>query len=338
MKKKKISAIITLALVGALAFTGCGGNSETASDASSKNGSSSSQGESSASQEPNESSQISADKAKKILSQTFVEPTVYDDKEHEVGYQLDKPQKGDTIAIMSTSMGDIKIRLFTEAAPKAVENFTTHAKDGYYNGLTFHRVINDFMIQGGDPNGNGTGGESIWKKPFEDEFSNKLFNIRGSLSMANSGPDTNGSQFFINQKGAKEKYDWTQLEQLFEQYKSTITSSWASYKEQCLAQYPDAKEEEIIASYRTAISQSFGNIIDPSKISDDVKKLYDENGGNITLDGAFDVIDRGHTVFGQVYEGMDIVDKIAAVETDSSTNKPLKDVTIKSITIETYEG
>ena len=114
-----------------------------------------------------------------------------------VGYQLDMPQKGEEIAIMHTSMGDISIRFFPEAAPKAVENFKTHAKDGYYDGLTFHRVINDFMIQGGDPNGDGTGGDSIWGEPFEDEFSDTLFNIRGSLSMANSGPDTNGSQFFI---------------------------------------------------------------------------------------------------------------------------------------------
>lgn len=103
------------------------------------------------------------------------------------------------VARMNTSNGTIDIVLFAAQAPKAVENFVTHAKDGYYNGLTFHRVINNFMIQGGDPKGDGTGGESIWGKPFEDEFSFELFNFRGALSMANSGPDTNGSQFFIVQ-------------------------------------------------------------------------------------------------------------------------------------------
>lgn len=103
---------------------------------------------------------------------------------------------------MVTTEGSIEIKLFPKQAPKTVENFVTHAKDGYYDGLIFHRVINDFMIQGGDPSGDGTGGESIWGEPFEDEFSNQLYNLRGALSMANSGPNTNGSQFFIVQNPA----------------------------------------------------------------------------------------------------------------------------------------
>ena len=113
--------------------------------------------------------------------------------------QLARPQKGETIAVMHTSLGDISIRLFPDKAPKTVENFVTHAKNGYYDGLKFHRVINDFMIQGGDPRGNGTGGESIWGDSFEDEFDVELHNLRGALSMANAGPNTNGSQFFIVQ-------------------------------------------------------------------------------------------------------------------------------------------
>lgn len=113
--------------------------------------------------------------------------------------QTNLPAVGDIIAVMHTNMGDIKIKLFPEQAPKTVENFTTHAKNGYYNGLIFHRVINDFMIQGGDPTGTGMGGESIWGHSFEDEFSPVLHNIRGALCMANAGPNTNGSQFFIVQ-------------------------------------------------------------------------------------------------------------------------------------------
>ncbi len=104
---------------------------------------------------------------------------------------------GDTVAVMHTNMGDIKLKLFPEHAPKTVENFVTHAKNGYYNGLVFHRVIKDFMIQGGDPTGTGMGGESIWGRSFADEFTPELHNLCGSLSMANAGPNTNGSQFFI---------------------------------------------------------------------------------------------------------------------------------------------
>lgn len=107
-------------------------------------------------------------------------------------------QQGPT-AVLKTNQGEIKIQLFPEQAPMTVENFIRLAQKGYYDGTIFHRVISDFMIQGGDPEGNGTGGESIWGHPFEDELSRELFNIRGALSMANSGPNTNGSQFFIVQ-------------------------------------------------------------------------------------------------------------------------------------------
>ncbi|MER2226838.1 MAG: peptidylprolyl isomerase [Carnobacterium sp.] len=101
------------------------------------------------------------------------------------------------VATIKTTMGDLKIKLFPEIAPKAVENFVKLAESGYYNGIIFHRVIPDFMIQGGDPTGTGMGGESVWGSSFEDEFSDKAFNLKGALSMANAGPHTNGSQFFI---------------------------------------------------------------------------------------------------------------------------------------------
>ncbi|MED1468783.1 peptidylprolyl isomerase [Bacillus salipaludis] len=176
---------------------------------------------------------------------------------------------------METSMGNIKIKLFPEYAPKAVENFVKHSEKGYYDGLIFHRVIKDFMIQGGDPNGNGTGGESIYGAPFEDEFSNNLFNLRGALSMANSGQNTNGSQFFIVQKSDLDPSMKEQMEKI---------------------EYP----KEIIAA-------------------------YEKNGGTPWLD-------HRHTVFGQVIEGMDIVDKIADTPVDRK-DKPKKDVVIKRINV-----
>ncbi|QDF28115.1 peptidylprolyl isomerase [Halarcobacter anaerophilus] len=101
-------------------------------------------------------------------------------------------------AVIKTTQGEMEFELKPDIAPKAVENFVTHAKNGYYDGLIFHRVIKNFMIQGGDPTGTGRGGESIWGKPFKDEFApNVTFDKPGVLAMANAGPNTNGSQFFI---------------------------------------------------------------------------------------------------------------------------------------------
>lgn len=195
--------------------------------------------------------------------------------------QITPPAAGDTVAVMATTMGDIKIKLFPKQAPRAVENFVTHAKNGYYDGLIFHRVIKDFMIQGGDPNGTGTGGESIWGAPFEDEFTPELHNLRGALSMANSGPGTNGSQFFIVQAGEAPAQMIAQMEQMADRG------------------FPP----EVTASYK-------------------------ELGGTPWLDFR-------HTVFGQVFEGMDVVDQIAAVKTDPN-DKPVEDVKILSVSVTTY--
>ena len=100
--------------------------------------------------------------------------------------------------VLETTQGNIELKLSPDVAPKACENFKGLVEKGYYNGTIFHRVIKDFMIQGGDPTGTGRGGSSIWGKPFEDEFKTGVsFTKKGILAMANSGPGTNGSQFFI---------------------------------------------------------------------------------------------------------------------------------------------
>ena len=192
-------------------------------------------------------------------------------------YQLKAAELGDIVATMKTNMGEIKIKLFPKEAPKTVENFVTHAKNGYYNGLIFHRVIKDFMIQGGDPTGTGMGGESIWGRSFADEFNPALHNLRGALSMANAGPNTNGSQFFIVQ--AKEV-----PEHLLGQMK----------------QMPEAFPETAVNAYK-------------------------ELGGTPWLDFR-------HTVFGQVIDGMDVVDSIANVKVGAQ-DKPVNDVIIETIEI-----
>ncbi|WP_125770593.1 peptidylprolyl isomerase [Companilactobacillus furfuricola] len=111
--------------------------------------------------------------------------------------QLDLENATGSKVTLKTNHGDISIQLFDDLAPKTVKNFVGLAEKGYYDGVIFHRVIPDFMIQGGDPTGTGAGGESIYGGSFEDEFSDELFNLTGALSMANAGPNTNGSQFFI---------------------------------------------------------------------------------------------------------------------------------------------
>ncbi|WEV45446.1 peptidylprolyl isomerase [Streptococcaceae bacterium ESL0687] len=128
--------------------------------------------------------------------------------------ELNLPQLSTTVAEdeaevkMVTEAGDITIKLFPKYAPLASQNFLTHAKDGYYNNLEFFRVVKDFMIQSGDPENSGRGGQSIWKdrdksidsgQGFKNEISENLYHIRGALSMANAGANTNGSQFFIVQ-------------------------------------------------------------------------------------------------------------------------------------------
>ncbi|MED3876396.1 peptidylprolyl isomerase [Lysinibacillus capsici] len=145
-------------------------------------------------------------------------------------------QAGEVLVEMNTTLGAIKIKLFPEHAPKTVENFLGHAKSGYYNGIIFHRVIQDFMIQGGDPTGTGMGGESIWGNSFEDEFSEQLFNLRGALSMANAGPNTNGSQFFIVQMNHLPSDMLRQLqgagfpEEIIEAYAQNGGTPWLDHK------------------------------------------------------------------------------------------------------------
>lgn len=190
--------------------------------------------------------------------------------------QLKEPKVGEEVAVLKTNRGDIKIRLFEEAAPKAVENFKGLIENGYYDTTVFHRVIENFMIQGGDPTATGMGGESLWGKSFKDEFSDDYRNVRGALSMANAGPNTNGSQFFIVQMGPVEEDVVEQMKELGE-------------------------------------AEGFSN---------DVIDAYESFGGTFWLDGK-------HSVFGQVYEGMDVVDEIASVQVDFR-DKPLHDVVIES--------
>lgn len=247
--------------------------------------------------------------------------TAYENEK--LGFQLELPEKGDTVAVMETTMGTMYIRFFPEGAPKTVENFLTHAKNGYFNGLTFHRVMNNFMIQTGDPKGDGTGGQSIWGGKFEDEFDEKLLNLRGALSMANVGANTNGSQFFINQAPADRFVD--QFSRTY--YENRYEAMQGVYGAEFLKNYYSSLEDFIT-------KESANAYVNPNYVTDEIIELYQKQGGNLYLDGPMRH-SAGHAVFGQVYDGMDVVDAIAKVSTDSN-DKPLEDVKIVKITVTTY--
>ena len=193
-------------------------------------------------------------------------------------------QEGEEIAVITTSMGEFRVRFFPEVAPLAVENFKQLASSGRYNNTIFFRVINNFVIQGGDTTNTGSGFDSYNGGTFADEFSEQALNLRGALCMANQGTaNTNGCQFYVVQAPQE-----------------ALTSNiWTQLRERMDRVYPDA-----------------------------IKVLYQTYGGCPWLDFSY-------TVFGQVYDGMETVDAIAAVSTNEQ-DKPDTDVVIQSITLTTY--
>ncbi|MCL2851535.1 MAG: peptidylprolyl isomerase [Defluviitaleaceae bacterium] len=223
--------------------------------------------------------------------------------------QLAPPSPGEYFAIMHTNFGEIHLRLFPDLAPLTVESFVTHARAGYYDGVTFHRVIDWFMIQGGcpydDPERNSQGGESIWGVLFGDEGTTNLRHIRGALSMSNLGPHTNRSQFFIVQIDGLRPGELAHLPQI------QTSEQW---------EYRIANQDQLVPDlgidleiyYRDLFPASFGE--------------------HLLAYGGVPHLDFRHTVFGQVFIGMDVVDAIAAVETDD-VDRPLEDVIIERIEI-----
>lgn len=209
-----------------------------------------------------------------------------------LGFQFDMPQTGEQIVVINTSMGVIKARLFPNDAPQTVANFEGLVGEKYYDGSIFHRVINDFMIQGGKP---ASGAEKSFSgQPLPLEVNDNLRNFRGSLAMARtSDPNSAESEFFINQN-------------------PTVTA--------------DTFTQYGASGYQV------------SNLSDAVKTMYEQHGGNPFLDDDCAAPgSRGYAVFGQVFDGMDVVDKIASASVDSN-DQPLTAITMTSVTLETYEG
>lgn len=272
----KIAAMLTMTIFSGMLFTACGessaqgGTTSAAATGSASNGAASNEAASNEATVPLEDAEIL----------NFIPPV-----------------KGEKIAVISVrDYGDIKIKLFPEAAQAGVDNFVGLAEMNYYDELIFHRIIPDFMIQGGDPRGDGKGGSSLWGNKFDGGIPEGLYHFSGAVAYANSnGPTTNGSQFYI--VNSPEKFIY----------------SGSYYDEDGNIKYDESFFERI--GYNCPAN---------------VREMYREKGGTPHLDG-------GYTVFGQVFEGLDIVRSISGVETDDN-DKPLTQVVMDTVRIVEYEG
>ena len=220
--------------------------------------------------------------------------------------QLSPLYVGELVAVMHTTMGDIGMRFFPTEAPIAVENFLTHAYNGFYDGVLFHRVIPNFMIQTGCPEGTGMGGESIWGGQFGQEFSTELRHFRGALAMAQSAaPNSIGSQFYVVQNyevAAQSRADFIQFLEM---------------------------QDEVFQAFEDGSEILVRDVFPAAAL-----EYFLENGGTPHLDWHFNP--NAHTVFGHVVWGMDVVDNIANTET--ADTRPVQDITITGFSFFTVTG
>ncbi len=235
--------------------------------------------------------QLTNDEANKIAERDKIYESYGDEFDNFA--QLAEPKEGDTLVTLKTSMGDITVKMLPEYAPNAVDNFLKLAESDYYDGVTFHRVIEDFMIQGGDPTGTGRGGESYAGGTFKNEVSSNARHFVGALAMANSGKSDNGSQFYI-----VTSTDFPSNEVSLEELKVRMDGGYDIY---------------------------LNKTVNEKLFTEEVIEKYYEIGGQTFLD-------YGYTVFGQVVSGQDVVDAISIVETNES-DKPFEDVIIKDVVI-----
>ncbi len=198
--------------------------------------------------------------------------------------QLCEPAEGALIAVFDTSLGEIRAQLFAQDAPLAVQNFTSLAQEGYYDGLSFHRAVYGFVVQSGDAGGEGLGGRTIWGRPYPVEYSGRVRHYSGALCAAFSQdePVSGGSQFYF------------------------------------VAALPGEPDEGLRAQMESA------------GWPEEAREAYAQVGG-------LPYLDNTDTVFGQVYQGMEVVDAIARAETDE-TGRPLEEITIRSVTIASYSA
>ena len=218
--------------------------------------------------------------------------------------QLTPLTPGEELMVLHTTLGDITLRFFPEEMPRTVENFVTHARNGFYDGLIFHRVIPGFMIQGGCPLGTGTGGNSIWGARFDTEPSFNLRHFRGAIAMAHAGPGTIGSQFYIVQN--------------YELHPATL-QQFETVK---------AQLDDPVGRFRDGTRLHLRDIHPPQEF-----EHFTQYGGTPHLDWVRNP-ERGHPVFGHVVEGMDVVDAIA--NASASSERPVEDIIIERVSFIIY--
>ncbi len=293
MKKKLI--ISTLALTLALSVVSCGDSNSEEGQATANVSESGevTEGTENLNTNPDDIRALDFYSVEVSADETSIQPfdTILEEKEFT---QLDAPVKGDLVAIVKTNKGDIKIKFLPEIAPKAVKNFVEHSLNDYFDGLTFHRVVEDFVAQSGDPTATGTGGESIWGVDFVNEINTNARHFAGAVAMANNSNNvSNGSQFYFVDNVAVN-------EQMIAEF-----DSLAADPEQWIDEANGIKAGDLF----------------PAEVID----AYKEIGGTPFLD-------FGYTVFAQTYEGLDVIDAITAVERDAN-DKPVEDVIIEDIII-----
>lgn len=233
---------------------------------------------------------------------------------------------GDTYAVIRVAdYGDIKVKLFPEAAPYAVQNFIDLANSGYYEGKTFHRVIEDFMIQGGSLNGDGTGGTDSNGGSFRNEINPKMRHFYGALCYASAMGDNSCQFYIVNHKQPVE--DASLQYEAYKEYYSAMAEQYKTMQADYEESSPEYQMIKIYVSYYEEAVQGLEAMLDSA---DDTVNVKYASGGVPFLDG-------GYTVFGQTVEGFEIIDAITGVEvtagSDGAESKPVEDVVIESVTI-----
>ncbi len=310
MMKKLFAGLLALCLL----LSACGGSAASAVPTASSQPASSQE----PSSEPASSQEASSEEAPQIdvdaLLARFWDETAFAEEPWAADEfpQLAEEQSADAPRVrIETSKGDIVVALYPEAAPLAVENFVTHCRDGYYDGVPFHRIMKDFMVQTGDPKGDGTGGESIWGERFRNEESDHLRHFTGAVAMANAGPHTNGSQFYIVHASdtlQPEAIDSVMVYWYYNELRTRLAGIDDSA-------YGGEELEALVNAINTLFADAQAKGV-PAEIEARYRpaaEAYTQHGGRPSLD-------YGYTVFGQVIEGMEVVDAIANVEVKASAS------------------